>query len=479
MSQSSPPTDPVAQPIALPPKPKTGIRSEFTSLLTLGVPMMGSQMAQMGMGVVDTVFAGRLSAQDLAGFALGGSVFWPLLLLFWGGVMAVTPSVAQLHGRNRVAECGELVRQALWVVALLSAILIVFLYQVGPLYLWLDADPAAVAIAVPYLRAAAWGVPGIMGYFALRYMVEGLGNTRPGLAVAVLSLLLKIPISYALVYGAFGLPKFGGVGCGIATAIVMWFEFAAMLFYILWVKPSYRQRTGLFTRFSWPDLKAIRRLLGLGVPIGLTVFLEMAIFSLTALLLGRFGSEVVAAHQIALNFGGVVFMIPLSLGMAATIRIGYLVGAGSVEKARLTGLAAIVGTWIYACLSLSLILLLRGWIAQLYTGGNNQAILDLTTQLLMFVALFQFFDATQATVLGALRGYKDAKIPLAIILFSYWCVALPIGICLGYGWMVPQLGVYGFWIGLVIGLGVVAVGAVLRFQWLSRNADRIRQLSAK
>jgi len=450
---------------------------EFSRLLTLSLPLMGAQVAQMMMGLVDTILAGRLSAEDLAGVALGGNVFWPVMILFSGVLMAVTPSVAQLYGRGKIADIGDVIHQSLWMVVAISVIVVPLLHQAGPLYGWLDSDPAAVVIALPYLEMMAWGVPGVMGYFALRYLADGMGNTRLGMVVAVAALGLKVPLSYGLVYGEFGLPRMGGVGCGLATAITMWFEFFAMLVLIL-VFRRYRA-TGVLRHFSRPDFRQMRKLASLGIPIGITIFVEIALFSLTSLLLSRFGAEVLAAHQIAIQFCSIIYMVPLAIGMGGTIRVGFYVGIRRLADARRVGFVALAGATAMGLLFLIAVLLWREQIAFFYLDTTESTVFHLAVQLLVIGGIFQLFDAPQAAALSLLRGFKDTRVPLIITLIGYWAVGLPVGISFGYGWLVPEYGVYGFWLGLVVGLFFVATFGVLRFNWLSRQEQRIYQLAKR
>ncbi|NJN51741.1 MAG: MATE family efflux transporter [Gammaproteobacteria bacterium] len=241
---------------------------------------------------------------------------------------------------------------------------VVILNHVEPIYDWLQIDAAAAAISVPYLQMCAYGVPALMCFFSLRFLADGMGFTRPALLIALSALLLKIPLNYALIYGEFGLPELGGVGCGVAQAILMWLQL--LLIVVVVTRPRF-DITQWRTRFEWPQWHVMKRLLMIGIPIGATIFAEMGLFSFTTLLLGRFGAEVVAAHNIAMNINGVMFMPPMALGMAATIRIGFRVGAGELAQARLTAGIAVGTTILVALLASVLIFFLRSQLVALYT----------------------------------------------------------------------------------------------------------------
>lgn len=449
------------------------LQYELRQLMLLGLPIMGSQVAQMGMGIMDAVMSGRLSAEDLAGISLGGSVLWPTLIIFWGLLMAITPSVSQMNGSGKIREAGTLIRQGLWVGLFSSLIVILIIINGGFVMNWLKADPAIVEISVPYLQAIAWGIPGLFFYFVLRYMAEGMGHTKPALIIAVCALCLNLPLNYIFMYGEFGLPALGSVGCGWASAIVMWFECLAML--VVATAPKFRT-TGWLSTFEWPKLQPIRKLVALGLPIGITGFLEFGAFSLAGLLLGRLGAEVVASHQIVISTGGVTFMLPLALGHAASIRIGFSVGAGLLQQAKRTAQAAIASTLVVAAVMALIILGFREGIASLYT--TDVAVAAVASKLLLFVVVYQVFDNAQATAIGALRGYKSTKFPVLASFVSYWVVALPIGFYLTYGFGAYQgYGVYGLWGGLTLGLVIVSILVTSRLFWLSGQSERILVLS--
>jgi MATE family multidrug resistance protein len=446
--------------------------SEFSHLLRLGLPLMGAQLAQMGMGVLDTIMAGRLSAADLAGIALGGSVLWPVMLLFMGVLQAVTPTVSQFNGARRYGEVGEVIRQALWMAVFAAVVVCFVITHAEPFYRFMDVDPAAVAVSVPYLKATAWGIPGLMAYFVLRFLAEGMGFTRPGLYIAVGALLIKIPLNFIFIHGYLGAPALGGVGCGVATAIVMWCEFLFVLTVVM--QPRF-DVVAWRSKFSWPQYRHILPLVKIGAPIGATIFLEMGMFALTTIFLGSLGADIVASHTIAGNLGGITYMLPLALGMAATIRVGFNIGAQELALARKTSSVAMKASLGVAIVAGVLIILLRDWIANLYS--NDPDVIALASVLMIFVAIYQIFDDTQATALGVLRGYKDTQVPMWITLFGYWVIGLPVGYTLGFGLLGEPMGIYGFWIGLLSGLAIVSLLINLRLWFTSKDPDLVSRLA--
>ncbi len=447
----------------------TAARTELSVLTRLALPLAGAQLAQMAMGIVDTVMAGRLSAVDLAGVALGGAVMWPASMLMMGMLQAVTPTVAQLNGARRVGEIGEVIRQALFLAAFAAVLVVLFVVNARPYYNFAGVDPAAIDVSVAYLRNYAWGVPAAMAYFVLRYMAEGMGFTRPALYIVLGALTLKIPLNLVFMHGYLGAPALGGSGCGLSTAVVLWLQLGA----VTWIVTRDRfAGAGLLERFSLPDPVVLKRLLAIGLPIGATVFFEVTMFSMTTLLIGRLGAQTVAAHVIAMNLGGIAFMVPLAFGMAGSIRVGFNVGAEQFGRARQTALMGLLLGVACSFTSATLIMLFRGYVAALYTTDLEVA--AVATSLMLFVALFQFFDGTQSIAIGTLRGYKDTRVPMIITLCGYWVLGLPLGSALGFGWFGPALGIYGFWTGLTVALAAVAGAAIARLLTLSKS--RLRKL---
>ena len=451
------------------------VLTEFRQLGVLAMPIIIAQLSQMGMGVTDAVMAGRLSATDLAGVTLGGNLFWPIMLLMSGTIMAVTPSVSQLNGAGRVGDAGAVVRQALWIALVGGVAVTLLLRNAEPAYRFFDVDPQAIPVAVGYLSAASLGLVPLLCYTALRSLAEGMTWTTPAMCISLSALPLKILLNWLFMYGSpsLGIPAMGGVGCGWSTAVVTCYTFLVM---VIVVARSRMRASGLFDAFSWPKPGAIRDLLVIGVPIGLALLVEVGFFSVAGLLIGQLGVEAVASHQVAFNVAGIAFMVPLALGMAATIRVGSNIGAGNRAAARLSAWIAVTTTLVWGTGVAVVMLTARYPIVGLYT--NDAEVIRVAAALLAIGALFQVFDAAQATTMGALRGYKSTVAPMGIAVVAYWLVGLPVGAALCFGVAgIPSLdgmlsnafgapiGVYGLWWGLVVGLAAAAIALV---SWLVR-----------
>ncbi|TKD45475.1 MATE family efflux transporter [Azotobacter chroococcum] len=442
------------------------LRRELRTLASLALPIIVAQLAHIAMGFVDTLMAGRVGPADLAAVALGNSLWVPTYLLTTGILLATTPKVAHLHGAGRQPETGPLVRQALWLALAVGSAAALLLWNAEPVLHLMQVEPTLIGPTMGYLRAVACGIPAVALYHVLRCFSDGLGHTRPSMLIGIAGLLLNIPANYIFIHGKFGLPAMGGVGCGWATALVMIFMLLAMLF---WTRraPCY-QPSRLFGRFDRPHWPVIRRLLGIGLPIGVAVFAEASIFSVIALLIGGLGAKVVAGHQIALNFSGLVFMIPYSLGMAVSVRVGHALGRGSPRDARFSAGAGMASALGFAALAAGAMLLLREQIPHIYS--RDPAVIAIAGGLLLYSELFQFSDAIQVTAAGALRGYQDTRAIMLITLLAYWGIGLPIGYCLGLtDWLGEPSGPRGLWQGMVIGLSCAALLLGAR---LARSARR-------
>ncbi|KFX69176.1 multidrug transporter [Pseudomonas taeanensis MS-3] len=450
------------------------VRTELRSLLILATPIIIAQLAHTAMGFVDTVMAGQVSPRDLAAVALGNSIWVPVFLLMTGILLATTPKVAQRFGAGEQAAIGPLVRQALWLALAVGGCAAVMLWNAEFILQLMDVEPSLITPSMGYLRAVACGFPAVALYHVLRCYSDGLGHTRPSMVLGLLGLLLNIPANYIFIYGKFGLPAMGGVGCGWATALVMGFMMLGMLWWVKWA-PYYRP-SQLFSRFERPQWPVIKRLLNIGLPMGIAVFAESSIFAVIALLIGGLGATVVAGHQIALNFSSMVFMIPYSLGMAATVRVGQALGRGDPRGARFAAAVSMVTALGYACLSASLILLLREQIAQIYSP--DPAVIAMAASLIVYSALFQLSDAVQVTAAGALRGYQDTRVTMLLTLFAYWGIGLPVGYSLGLSdWLGEPSGPRGLWQGLVVGLTCAAIMLAMRLASSARRRIRAAKLT--
>ncbi len=450
--------------------------AEAAALARLGAPMATTQFFIMGMGFLDTAMAGHYASVHLAGVALGGNVLWPVFMLLAGCTMSITPITAQLVGAGRTDEVGAVARQGLLISTLTGALAILTVINATPLFALFGIDPEAAGVAARYIRGAAFGLPAVMCYVVLRYTSEGLGHTLGPMTIAGLALVLNGILNYAFIYGRLGAPELGGEGCGWATAIVMWFELGAM---VMLSRARYFRATGLWSAgrgIPAPDWRQISRILKIGLPVGLAQFLGMGLFALIGFLVGSLGVIALAAHSVAGHINWATFVIPMSLGSAAAVRIGFYVGATDYPGAARVARVALVISLGYALTVSALLILLRQDVVTIYS--DDPRVISLAATLILIIAIYQVFDDTQGTMAGALRGYKDTRAPMLYSLIGYYGIALPLGIGLGFGWWrLPDLGVYGFWLALSGGLAVVAVAMGARLYRTSGDHRRVARLA--
>ncbi len=435
--------------------------SEAKQLLRLASPILVAQVAQIAMNFVDTVMAGQVSAVDLAAVSVASSFWLPVILLVQGIIMALTPIVSQLNGARKQDEVRPAVHQGFWLALMVTPIAMVALYF-SPLALqFMDVDPVMAEKTAGYLHAILWGLPAFVLFQVLRNFSEGLSHTMPTMVIGFVGLAVNIPANYIFIHGHFGMPKLGGVGCGVATAIVLWAMLLAMILYVKF--SSHFQKINLFAQLARPNGSRIWRLFRLGFPIAMAIFCEVTLFTVVALMLAPFGAETVASHQIALNFSSLVFMLPLSIGVGVTIRVGHNIGEGQPDQARVAARTGLMLGMGVAAATAALTVLLREPIAGIYT--DDLQVIGLAAILLFFAAIYQISDSVQVVAAAALRGYKDTQAIFYVTIVAYWGMGLPTGMILGLtDWVVPRMGPQGFWVGFIVGLTSAALmlGARLR-----------------
>ncbi len=449
---------------------------EARSLLVLGIPIILAQFSQTAMGFVDTIMAGSVSKLEMSAVAVGISIWLPTILFGHGLLMALTPVVAQMNGSGQRKLVGNQIQQGLWMAFFLSILVIFVLYNSQLVINNMpNVDPELADKAIRFTHAIMWGAPGYLFYQVYRSQCEGLSKTKPGMIIGFMGLLINIPVNYIFIFGHFGAPALGGVGCGVATAATYW---GMLLLIRRYVKKSSSQRDIRPTkRFVGPDYLVLKRIFQLGLPIGLALFFEVTLFAIVALLVMPLGVNAVAGHQVALNFSSLMFMFPISLGIAATIRIGYSLGRQSVAAAKVASHTSLVVGLMLATLTALFTALLREPIAMMY--NDDPEVIILASHLMLFAAIYQLSDSVQVIGAGILRGYKDTRSIFFITFTAYWILGLPSGYILGLtDYVVPYMGPEGFWIGFIIGLSAAAIMMAARIRWIHRQPDAVTLLRA-
>lgn len=424
-------------------------------LLALMMPILITQMSTVGIGFLNTVMAGHASAVDLAGVSVGAGLFLPVFESVIGLLMAASPIIAQMRGQNQLEKVPGLIRLGLY-IALGIGVAFHMLYSFGChlVFTWMGIEASVALIAERYLFYMVITMYVGALIIPLRSLVDAMGHPALSMQIFLLAIPINGILDYLLVYGNWGFPKLGGSGAGAATALT----YIAILFFFLFVVIRRNICNGrhIFQSFS-VSFTNVREYLRLGIPSGLGVFMETSVFGFLMVLMAKFGTDTLAAYQVANNYANMVYMFPLSCSMALTILVGVSIGARNIKEAqryRTSGLLlALAG-------ALCTVVVTVHWhesIALLY--ADNWSVARDAGLFLLFAAGWQFFDAIAAPIQGILRGYKDAAIPFILSLFAYWGIGIPAGVFIDhYLWGHAA----AYWAGLVFSIACLALFMIVR-----------------
>jgi MATE family multidrug resistance protein len=458
---------------------RSGWRGEARALLALSGPIVLTNLGQVAIQTTDVVMIGWLGTEALAASVLGVNVSFVLLLFAIGVVGATAPMIAQDLGRQRhaVREPRRTVRQGFWVALLLGLPASVILWQIAPILALLRQDPALIVAAEDYVHAAMWGFVPALWFVVLRNFIASLERPRAAMVIMLIGVSFNAIAAYGLIFGRLGLPALGLWGAGIAAALTNLFLFVALLAYIL-IDRRFRRYyvLGRFWRADWSRLREIFRI---GLPIGVTLIMEVGLFAGSGFLIGAISTTQLAAHQIALQCAAVTFMVPLGLAQAATVRVGLAVGRRDPPGVLRAGtMALIIGCGFMLAMALIMWSAPQSIVGLFIDAADpaNRAVVQAAVTFLAVAALFQIFDGGQVIGAGALRGLKDTRWPMVFAAVAYWLVGMVCAVGLGLG---AGLGGLGVWLGLAAGLAVAAGLMIARFYLLQgRVAGRIRPLAA-
>ncbi|TFE03003.1 MATE family efflux transporter [Jeotgalibacillus salarius] len=427
------------------------------------IPILVTQLGLFAMNFFDTIMSGQYSTADLAGVAIGSSLWMPVFTGLSGILLAVTPIVAQLIGAKKEKYVKNTVIQGVYLAVIMAVIiLIIGIFLVGPILSFMNIDSEVRRVAGLYLAALSVGIVPLFVYNVLRSFIDALGFTRVTMYVTLMSLPINVVFNYILIFGKLGLPALGGVGAGIASAITYWLICAISIVIVHRNRPFNKYQ--VFSEKSRFDYSKWKEILLIGIPIGFAIFFETSIFSAVTLLMSVYSTEVIAAHQAALNFSSFLYMIPLSISMALTIVVGFEAGAGRMKDARTYSYLGVTVAVLIAASGGILTYVFKDSVASIYV--TDQEVINLTAQFLIFAVLFQLSDAIQAPVQGVLRGYKDVNITLIMTMISYWVIGLPVGYLLAN---YTEWTYFGYWIGLIAGLTAGAITLTIRMTIIQRK----------
>ncbi len=435
--------------------------AEFKAIIKLGYPILLAQLALVGLGVIDTLMSGQVGTDDLAAIGLGSSILLPVFMLSTGILLAITPLVSKALGQKDHLKITHLLHQGLWLSLPLGLLSFLLLVNMDSFLNLLTLDDKVRQLTEDYLFYIAFGLPAIAFYQALRFFWEGLGITVPTMQISFFALFLNIPLNAIFIYGIGPINAYGAAGCGIASTIVMW----AML--VIGVVYAIRgSKTGRYVQFlRWrvflkravlSQWQAGKDILKLGVPNTFALLFEVGLFSFIVFFIAHLGAEIIASHQIAISLTSLLFMVPLSISMAITVRSGLRYGQSGFNELKQSIDSGILLAIILGFLLSIFTYVFKEEIAQLYSDDSVVVLLAIT--LITYAVAYQVFDAIQSTTAGALRGLHSTKVTMVITLISFWGIGLGGGYLLAFTKVLGDpMGVEGYWLAIVLGMFVAMV----------------------
>ena len=440
------------------------VKKDIKKLLSVMIPILVAQVSTAGVTFINTTMAGHAGADDLAGVSVGAGLFYPLLASIIGLLMAGTPLMAQLIGRKEreslpfIVRSGMVIGLSVW--ALFTA---AYFFFIDDLLASLALEAAVEHIARYYLMTMIGVVFFLALMSPLRCLTDTAGSTSISMKLFLMAPVINGIFNYLFIYGHGGMPALGGIGAGLAT--MMTYGFLLGLFLLVVMKSKDLGGRQIFSSFALRS-KDLREYLVVGVPSGLSIFMEMSLFSLIIVFLSRYGTDALAAYQIADNFASLVYMLPVSCSMALTILIATAVGAGDMTLARRYKKAGFVVAMAGAMMTASFTVLFRNSIGSVYT--DDAAVALIAGQFLIYSAGWQLFDAISTPIQGILRGLKDTRISFILMVLAYWGGCFPMSLFLDSH---TALGADSFWLGLDFGVGCSAFLMILRLLYVERKLD--------
>jgi MATE family multidrug resistance protein len=439
--------------------------ADFKSLTTLAIPVVFSQVGLMTMGVVSTIMVGRISAANLAAVALGNLYVFALTVFAFGALTAIEPLVSQAVGARDEPAIGRALQRGLALAAALSVVAMLLCIPVEPVLRTLSQPEDVIPIAKVFVHIETLTIPPFLFFWVLRQTLQAMGHTRPVVMMVVLGNLVNLGLCFLFVFGHAGDALRGAPGAALAAVIARFVMLSGLLMVSWrWLGVHLRpiRREALAPGPFWNTLR-------LGAPLGALQFLEFGIFGTIALLMGRFGTVPVAAHQVAINLASLTFMVPMGIGAAGGVRVGQAVGAGDAGGARRAAGAALTLGVSFMLICAAAFVTVPTLFARIYT--NDAAVMAMAASLIPIAGVFQVFDGLQVVSIGMLRGVGDTRAPMIVALIGYWFVGVPVSLWLGY---TMGLGPRGLWWGFVAGLAAVGLTLLTRVVFrLGRTLHRL------
>lgn len=447
-------------------------RNELAELWKVGGPLVVNFLAVAGMSFADATMAGQIGPRHLAAVSVGTSTWMLGFTVCLGFLMALSPIISRLYGAGTYALIGRYTRQGFWLGQILAFTVLIFVQlKVQDVFATVGIDPDFRELTTGYAKSIYFGLPAMTVFLVLRFTTEGIGYTRPVMFASLFSLVCNVFLNWVLMFGNLGAPAMGAVGCGLASAITMWLMAIGLAAYV--ITHSRYKPLEILSRVGPIRPGVFAEILSLGWPIMLTIGAESGLFSAMSLLVGTLGTYISAAHQIALNFAASMFMVPLALSAAITVRVGHELGAGDAAKARFAARTGILFCAAFMSCTAIVTLVFRDQVVLIYT--QDPTVREIAVGLLLIAAIFQVADGVQIAAAGALRGYKDTRVPMVINLFAYWVIGFPAAYVAA---KVLNLEPMYIWAAFVFALTASALLLSLRFRVIGRRFESEYSISA-
>jgi MATE family multidrug resistance protein len=439
------------------------LKEKTKQIFILLIPILITQLGMFSMVFFNTIMSGKYNSTDLAGVAIGSSIWSPIFTGISGILLAVSPIVAQRIGEKRNNEVSSVVKHGIYLSVLIALVVIILgFFLLNPILDKMKLPTGVEGTAFDYLVGLSYGILPLFIFNVLRSFIYALGKTRVVMVIMLLSLPVNFFLNYVLIFGHWGFPELGGAGAGYATSITYWAIMVMTVFIVRTQEPfSSYPVFGNMKEFSWDKCKEI---LQIGVPMGLSTFFETSMFAVVTILLSKFNITTIAAYQSALNIVSFLYMIPISISTSLTVLVGYEVGARRYKDAKQYSWLGVYLAILIAIFTGLLVVLFRYQVAAFYS--NETAVINLTANFLIFALFFQISDAIQATAQAALRGYKDVNLAFIMTLIAYWLICLPVGYLLAH---FTSLGARGYWIGLTVGLLAAGIALSIRLIYIQKR----------
>ncbi|MGJ7909911.1 MATE family efflux transporter [Neobacillus sp. LXY-1] len=439
------------------------IKEKTKQIMILLIPILITQLGMFSMVFFNTIMSGKYSSIDLAGVAIGSSIWSPVFTGLSSILLAVSPIVAQYLGEKRGEEVSSVVKNGLYLSVIITAVIILSgTFLLDPILDKMKLPSSVQQTANDYLIGLSYGILPLFLFNVLRSFIYALGKTRVVMIIMISSLPINLFFNYVLIFGKWGFPELGGAGAGYATSITDW-VFLIFTAYIVKTKEPFSS-FDVFSNMKEFSLIRCKEILKIGVPMGLSTFFETSMFAVVTILISKFSVATVAAYQAALNFVSFLYMIPTSISMAQTVLVGFEVGARRYKDARIYSWLGVVLAVGFSIICGVAVVVFRYQVAGLYS--NEVVVISLTANFLILALVFHISDAIQVTAQAALRGYKDVNLAFIMTLIAYWLICLPAGYILANN---TGLGAKGYWIGLTIGLLAAGIALSIRLIYIQKR----------